>query len=235
MMVRCTLMTMKQNIDRISIQVGLSGYSFKIEADSDTYSSDWMGADQVFATSEFQKRYDEVEISVFTPHFALVPSAFYDRDAAAGMLAEVTDVDVEDGVEMIDVPEYGSVILYSDATSGTLSRVVSETVLRADGTKAHPLPEMYYMLRSLLELEEYNKILASYADGILYLAVAQGNTLMLCNSFKAQDFTTAQYFIFMVMKRLQLNPEMSTITFRTHLDMEQEISLYRYFNKVDHI
>jgi hypothetical protein len=84
-------------------------------------------------------------------------------------------------------------------------------------------------------LEEYNKILASYADGVLYLTVAQGNNLMLCNSFKAQDFTTAEYFIFMVMKRLQLNPEVSTITFRTPLDMEQEMSLYRYFSKVDQL
>ena len=92
---------------------------------------------------------------------------------------------------------------------------------------------MYYMLKDLSGLPDYNRIRASYLDGVLYLVVAQGKTLLLCNSFKAPDFTTAEYFIFIVMKKLQLNPEMSTITFRTPLTDEQEISLYRYFKSVD--
>ena len=70
-------------------------------------------------------------------------------------------------------------------------------------------------------------------DGHLYLAVSQGKTLLLCNSFVAQDFTTAEYFIFMVMKKLQLNPEMTSIYFRTPLDEGQESSLYRYFKSVE--
>ena len=226
---------MKQNKDRISIQVGLSGYSFRIEADADSHSSDWMGADQVFATSEFQKRYEEVEISVFTPKFTLIPTVFYDPATASGILADVADLNADDAVDVVELPSLNSRLVYSNEAGGELAKVVAATVLRADGTKARPLPEVYYMLRSLDSLEEYNKIQASYMDGILYLVVAQGRTLMLCNSFKAQDFTTAEYFIFMVMKKLQLNPEMSTIIFRTPLDMEQEMSLYRYFNKVDHI
>ena len=228
-------MTMKQNTDRISIQVGLSGYSFKIESDNGEHSSDWMGADQVFATSEFQKKYDEVEISVFTPKFTLVPSQFYQKDAAVEMLYEVSSVEQGEDVLTVEIQELDSVLVYSDIIGESLARVVSETVVCSDGTKACPLPEIYYMLRTLPSLEDYNKILASYMDCVLYLVVAQGKTLLLCNSFEAQDFTTALYFIFMVMKRLQLNPEMSTITFRTPLDMEQEMSLYRYFNKVDHI
>ena len=226
---------MKQNTDRISIQVGLSGYSFRIEAGADSHSSDWLGADQVFATSEFQKRYDEVEISVFTPKFALIPTAFYGTDSAAAALSDVAGVEPNEEFDVVDVPALDAKLAYSKEVEGELARVISATVLHADGTTARPLPEMYYMLRTLDRLEEYNKILASYMDGVLYLAVAQGRNLMLCNSFKAQDFTTAQYFIFLVMKKLQLNPEVSTITFRTPLDMEQEMSLYRYFNRVEHI
>ena len=226
---------MKQNTDRISIQVGLSGYSFKIETDSASYSSEWMSADKVLATYEFQRRYGEVEISVLTHEFTLAPAGFCDNESSAGMLAEVADVHDARAVETVDIPEYGAVLIYSPLSAGDLAQVISETVLLSDGTKSRPYPEIYYMLRRLPSLEEYNKILASYADGVLYLTVAQGNNLMLCNSFKAQDFTTAEYFIFMVMKRLQLNPEVSTITFRTPLDMEQEMSLYRYFSKVDQI
>ena len=80
---------------------------------------------------------------------------------------------------------------------------------------------------------EYNKIFASYIDGYLYLAVAQGKSLLLANVFEAIDFTTAEYFIFLTLKKLQLNPEVSTITFRTPLSDEQEMSLYRYFKAVE--
>ena len=72
-------------------------------------------------------------------------------------------------------------------------------------------------------------------DGVLYLVIIQGRSLLLCNSFKAPDFTTAEYFIFLAMKKLQLNPEVSTITFRTPLSEEDEMSLYRYFKNVDQI
>jgi hypothetical protein len=226
---------MKQNTDRISIQVGLSGYSFKIYAGDDVSSSEWMSSDRIFTTSEFQKRYDAVDIAVFTPKVALVPEQFYSPETASRLLADVVMLKENDRVESVSVPEYGAVMLYSNNIGETLTRVVSETVMCVDGSKASPLPVMYYMLKELVKLQDYNKIVAAYMDGILYLALAQGSTLLLCNSYKAPDFTTAQYFIFLAMKKLQLNPEMSSISFMTHLDYEQEMSLYRYFRSVEHI
>ena len=151
------------------------------------------------------------------------------------MLSPVADVDDSDKVTPIPVPEVGAVLVYSNTIGETLSRAVSETVLDNAGNKTVPLPEMYYMLRSVLSLPDYNKILASYVDGVLYLVIAQGRTLLLCNAFQAPDFTTAQYFIFLAMKNLQLNPEVSAITFRTPLSEEDEMSLYRYFKSVESV
>ena len=226
---------MKQNTDRISIQVGLSGYSFKIYAGDDVSSSEWMSSDRIFTTSEFQKRYDVVDIAVFTPKVALVPEQFYSPETASRLLADVVMLKENDRVESVSVPEYGAVMLYANNIGETLTRVVSETVMCVDGSKASPLPVMYYMLKELVKLQDYNKIIAAYMDGILYLALAQGSTLLLCNSYKAPDFTTAQYFIFLAMKKLQLNPEVSTISFRTPLSEDDEMSLYRYFKSVDQI
>jgi hypothetical protein len=90
-------------------------------------------------------------------------------------------------------------------------------------------------MKSLSDIQEYNRIVASYMDGVLYLVIAQGKTLMLCNTYSAPDFTTAQYFIFLAMKKLQLNPEMSAIHFRTPLNEENTMSLYRYFKSVETI
>lgn len=219
--------------DRVSIQVSLSGYSFKIQDEDGVRSSGWMSAERIFTTPEFQKRYDQVEISVFTPKFALIPSQFHHPMNMRKNLSEVARIEEQDVVESADIPEFAAVLLYSNTIGETLSKVVSETVLTAEGEKASPFPEIYFMLKVLPDLPEYNKILASYMDGYLYLTIAQGRSLLLCNSFRAPDFTTAEYFIFMAMKKLQLNPEVSTITFRTSLESEEEMSLYRYFKCVE--
>ena len=221
--------------NRISIQVGLSGYSFKIEDSGVLSSSGWMGSESVFTVKELQKRYSQVDISVLTPYCTLVPQDFYNPESSKEQLSAVVNLPEGAVVECVPVPESVSVLIYSTSVGGTLHKVLAESVRLTDGNKVRPLPEMYYMLRDVFNLPDYNRILASYMDGILYLVVAQGKTLMLCNSFRAPDFTTAEYFIFMVLKKLQLNPEVSTITFRTPLTDEQEISLYRYFKSVDTI
>ena len=137
------------------------------------------------------------------------------------------------GYEML--PGMKSVLVYSTSTGETLSKVVADTVLHSDGGKARVLPEIWYMLMALDSVPDYNKVIASYADGYLYLVISQGRTLLLCNSFRAQDFVTAEYFIFRAMKKFQLNVEMSSIYFRTPLQPEEEMSLYRYFRTVDKI
>ncbi len=229
-------MTMLQHIQNngISIQVGLSGYSFRLYTqDQIGASSGWLSSEKIFTTQEFQRRYENVDISVFTPKVALVPEQFFSPENAKAMLAEVADLQDDDMVSYVRVPSQASVLIYSNAIGETLSRVICETVRKTDGGKAELLPETYYMLQQLPTLADYNKILASYVDGVLYLVIAQGKTLLLCNNFQAPDFTTAQYFIFLAMKKLQLNPEVSTICFRTPLAEDDEMSLYRYFKSVE--
>ena len=231
-----TMSMLQNNYNGISIQVGLSGYSFRLwNAGKMTAASGWLSSDRIFTTPEFQRRYDDVAVSVFTPKVALVPAQFFSPERAKELLDDVVNIGVNDTVEFVDVPHLASVLVYSNVIGETLSKVISETVLKLDGSKARLLPEMYYILEQLPSLKEYNKILASYMDGVLYLVIAQGKTLLLCNSFHAPDFTTAEYFIFMAMKKLQLNPEVSTISFRTPLSEDDEMSLYRYFKSVDQI
>jgi len=221
--------------DRISIQVGLSGYSFKIQADNAVRSSGWMSAERIFTTPELQRRYEEVEVAVFTPKCTLVPVQFHHPMHIRTALSDVADISEADLVECIEVPEFAAVLIYSNSIGETLSKVISDTTLRTDGTKPRPLPELYYMLKQLPQLPDYNKILASYMDGYLYLTVAQGKSLLLCNSFQASDFITAEYFIFLALKKLQLNPEVTTISLRTPLTEDQEMSLYRYFKSVEQL
>ena len=217
------------NKTQVSIQVKSDGFAIN----SGCARSEWLGADRVFTTPELQKRFDEVAISVFTPKFTLIPTNFFRPEDARAMLGETFTLAPEEGVGYAQLPQFGAVAVFSTSVNGTLARMLHESVRKTDGSKGLLIPEQYFMLTSLEKISEYNKIVASYADGYIHLIVAQGKTLLLCNSFEASDFTTAEYFIFMVLRKFQLNPEVSTIYFRTPLSAEEEESLYSYFHSVE--
>lgn len=222
--------------ERISIQVALSGFSFSVYKDGELHSeSGWQGPDRVFTMPEFQRRYDEVQISLFTPKVTLVPATCFSQDTARAALEEVVNLDEEDVVNWAYVPLADAWLVYSNSIGELLSKTVSSSLLTIGGEHASVLPEMWWILDSLEKCRDYNKILASWRDGWLHLAVAQGRTLLFANVFKAQDFTTAEYWIFSVLKRLQINPEVSTMSFRTPITEEEEMSLCRYFAAAEQI
>lgn len=152
-------------------------------------------------------------MSVHTAKVALVPSAFFDEATAKEILSQTVRLDEEDEVGYTSFPEYSAELVY---------------VLPS-------LPELYHVLKALSGINEHNKIVASYGEGVLHLAIAQGKDLLLANTFLAQDFTTAEYFLFMAVKKLQLNPEVSTVHFRTLLSEDERMSLYRYFKAVEQL
>ena len=195
-------------------------------------SSAWLSADRLFTTPEFQRRYDVVEISLLTPKVALVPEAFLDPSEPRRALEEVVSLSDTDIVETVPVPFLASVLVYSNSIGESLSKVLSQTVMPASGVPVRVLPEMYYLLCELERIAEYNKVVASWHAGWLHLVIAQGRSLRLANVFAAPDFTTAEYFLFLGLRQLQLNPEVTTVCFRTPLEPEHEMSLYRYFKAV---
>ena len=158
-------------------------------------------------------------MSRHTPKAALVPSAFFDAASAREILSRTVLLDKDDKIEYISLPEFSAELVYS------LSMDIEPL--------EESIPELYNVLKAVSGVAEHNKIVASYGDGVLSLAIAQGNDLLLANVFEAADFTTAEYFIFMAVRKLQLNPEVSTIHFLTPLSSDEEMSLYRYFRSVE--
>ena len=220
---------------RISIQVSLNGYSFKIEDGGKTSFSEWLPMDRVFSVPELQQRYDKVTVSLLTPKTTLVPASFFDPEKAREALSEVARLDEGDVVEHFPVPSLDAEIVYSLSIGETFSRSISRMTPDSSGIPSRVVPEMYCLLEDFGKISDYNRILASYGDSHLYLVIGQGQNLLLSNVFDAPDFVSAQYFIFLAMKKLQLNPAMSAIYFRTPLSREEELSLYRYFNSVERI
>lgn len=147
--------------------------------------------------------------------FTLVPSNFFNPAQERQALAEVAELREGEEVRHLEIPQYNAVLIYSVDEGGVDN-----------------YPEIYKVLEKLKDSPEYNRIVCSFNNGELNIAVAQGNTLMLANSFKAKDFISAEYYIFLTVKSLQINPEVSTICWVSNLDDEDEMSLYRYFKAV---
>lgn len=156
------------------------------------------------------------DLSLLTPKCTLVPAHFYNPASSRASLEEVVVLDASDVVMSVEVPWYDAYMLYAAPSQDTKA-----------------LPELWHIVRELPRISDYNKIICSHKEGRLYLGIAQGGTLLLASSFEAPDFTTAEYYIFLALKQLQLNPEVSSIYLRNSIGPEDEMNLYRYFKNVE--
>lgn len=143
--------------------------------------------------------------------FTLVPSEFFTPEGAGDILSEVVSLEEGEPLSFLEVPSVSAVLVYAGAKR----------------------PVAYDMLMSLFKIGEHNKIIACHRDGELSLVIAQGSELKFCNVFQAADFTTAEYYLFLTLKSLQINPQLSTVYFMDSLAPEQSISLYNYLKRVE--
>lgn len=150
--------------------------------------------------------------------FTLVPSNFFDPARGLDALKEVGEVSEGSITGHLEIPQYDAVLVYT-----------------IDGDSAVYEPTIARVLERLPKCPEYNKILCLREAGRLYLGIAQGKQLLLANEYDATDFTTAEYFIFLAVKSLQINPEVSTICWMGELGEQEKMSLYRYFKSISTI
>jgi len=143
----------------------------------------------------------------------LVPSRLFDEKTARCFLCESAVLSENEKISWVRIPAHDAVLVHT-VSSGKV-------------------PVLKSLIDAIPSCKEYNKLLIRYADGALYLVIAQGGRLLLANSYEAADFTTAEYFIFLAMKSLQLNPEVTTVEVFSDLTDDEEISLYRYFKSVE--
>lgn len=143
----------------------------------------------------------------------MVPTRFFDEKVSRCILSDLFPLDDSENVNFLRIPRFDAVMVYAGDSE----------------------PVLYGMINALDRCREYNKVLVSFDGAAVHIVLAQGEKLLLANSYPAADFTTAEYFLFFAMKSLQLNPEVSTATMMTELSGEEEMSLYRYFKSVERI
>ena len=84
-------------------------------------------------------------------------------------------------------------------------------------------------------IAEYNKVVFHYSSSknLSHTIIATGGDLKIANSFKADSFESALYFLFLSIQQLQMNPRQCTVRVCSTITAKQEETIARFFNGVE--
>lgn len=223
---------------RLTIQIDLSGFSFKISnslgEDLYFYNKDFpigaLTADEievyikkeVESHSLLHKNFASVRVYYGTEKYTLVPNSFFDKANAMKMLSELHNIDYLDEVMFVDIPEQKAVFIYA------IPNAITSHIFRFQ-KKAEFYPISYFLLEKSSLLSDNNRVLVHISNNIVHIVAAEREKLLLANTYPASDFTTAEYYIFLVIKEVMFNPEYTTLHISGKISSDQISNLEKYF------
>ena len=230
--------------NRLTIQIDLSGFSFKITDPSGetlnsgrkSFPSGVSSASELedilkkelSSMSVLSKKYSQTDVVVETPTFTLVPASLYDKESEKQILSQIHKVEDMDEVMSIDLPEHEAKLIYAIPNS------ISSRIFKIQ-KKAKYTPIIYQMIKKVSEQMENNKVCIHFSKNHIHIVASERDRLLLANSFQTSDFITAQYYIFFVIKEVMFNPEFTTLQIVGEIDKNQKKSLSKYFKGVNTI
>lgn len=98
-----------------------------------------------------------------------------------------------------------------------------------------PLPLMAKLLEQTMEITHYNKVIFHYSSKkrLSHTVVSAGEELKLANSFRADSFESALYFLFLSIRQLQMNPKQCIVMVCSGITPQQEETIARFFKGVE--
>lgn len=103
------------------------------------------------------------------------------------------------------------------------------------GCPADTLPFVARLLEETTHIAHYNKVIFHYSSSrrLSHTVISAGEELKLANSFKADSFESALYFLFLSIRQLQMNPKQCIIRVCSPITVQQEETIGRFFNGVE--
>ncbi len=216
--------------NRITIQLDLSGYSFKIyDRNGNTVSSLEKACPIDLAVNELSSVIDtnsQVSIEISTWKYTLIPLSSHEAEYAYKLLNEVKELEPTERVLTLDIPSRKAKMAF--AVPGELYD--SFTAL-AKNVRFHPVA--YTLIEKLSDIGQNNRVVISFSEGMLHMAVAERDRLMFANTFPMRDIATAEYFIMSVIKEMTFNPEHTNIYIWNNAEDAMVANLRKYFPKVE--
>lgn len=223
--------------NRITIQIDLSGYSFNHLTNQESLK---VGLERkLLKESEGESNSLECIECVLNTHvYTLIPTSLCPEGEETSILSQMFrfggDIASDSIVKRIELPMYDATILYSIPAQITNS--IKETFGEDYGT-IKVIPTIYKLIDNLQTLSDHNRVLVYWKDwsrdNHIHIVAAEGESLKLVNSYKVSDFTTALYYILMVVKEVMFNPENTTIQIYGELSSWEKSKFEKYFKGVN--
>lgn len=227
---------------RLSIQSDSNGFSFSIVNDAVNkvhflYQGDFScekGHYDIFLKSTRQlissfpilsSKFKTVNIIYDTCKYALIPKQLYKEEDALQHLTKLHKLDDLDEIDTVEVHNEQIVILF--AVNSTFLNFIKEVQ-----PEFKLFPSIYPMISQISNFKDYNKIFFQYNKGQVHIIAAEGSRLVFCNSFPAIHFNTALYFLFLALKQVQFNPELTTVFVSGNLKDFEIMDISKYFSKI---
>ena len=160
---------------------------------------------------------------ILSEHFTLIPAEYYSPQQGEAALKGQFALQGNHIFGRYDFEQANAVVAYAipQENSGN----------EGGGQEENPVPLVAKLLELTNEIAHYNKVIFHYSSkkNISHIVIAAGNELKLANSFKADSFESALYFLFLAIKGLQMNPRQCTVRVCCGITKEQEEIFSRFF------
>ncbi len=138
-----------------------------------------------------------------TSLFTLVPAEGSLKMPLQQILAELFNLPQETEVFTEDVPEYNATLVYCWEREHN----------QALSPMASLKPTVLKHLKFLSKIKEHNKLILDFdiTRKKTTLLLAEGERLILANSYHTVDFGSAIYYMLELLRKSQLNPQQTTV------------------------
>lgn len=157
--------------------------------------------------------------------FTLVPIDLSNSQQHRSILSELFDIGDKEKIYSIDFEKYGVKVLYVWNTEQYNNSDEATIELRDD-----IIPSVCHFIKLLPTINQHNKVILEYnpAQNESIIVVGEGDKLLIANSYKSVDFSSAIYYLLEILRQNQLNPLQTVVNLCGQISLEDISYLEKY-------
>ncbi len=227
---------------RLSIQADLNGFSFSVidqqqnkliflfqsefgmereEMELFSKKSDALFKSMPLLTS----KYKQVDLIYGTEKVTAIPEKIHKSGEELQIMERIFTLDELDELNIKKVPQEQMVLIF--AVNSTFLNIVKK-----HQPKFNLYPSVFTYINYLPLLEDYNKLFFRFQKGRTTIIAAEGERIIHYNSYPTQHFNSGLYFLLLVLKEIQFNPEQTTVYISGSMKDLEIYDISKYFSKV---
>lgn len=160
-----------------------------------------------------------------TGKFTLIPNMFFTQQNAVEAMKELFGVEKGEIIKHSPIQLFNAYMVYSLPIE-----IVSKM---KEGENIYPFA--FCLIDFLKNIKEYNKVIFHYSSShnLAHVVICKGNELQLVNSYSANSFESAVYFLFLALKQTIINPLQTKIQMCSEFSPQEVQTIEKYFSGVE--